>query len=72
MNDREVEEVAMLMSRTEIINIDGLEEDKRIWKLETSPQYTCKSYFEKLCNDDSTREFLPFKMIWKASIPLKF
>lgn len=35
MNDREVEEVAMLMSRTEIINIDGLEEDKRIWKLET-------------------------------------
>lgn len=57
------------MLSIEIINIDELEKDKRIRELEASGQHTCKSYFEKLCNDDSVGEFLPFKMIWKASIP---
>lgn len=34
-------------------------------------EYTCMSYFEMLCNDDSAAEFSPFKMIWKASITPK-
>ena len=59
------------MSSIENLNIDELEEDKRKWKSEASGQYTCNPYFEKLCNDDSAGEFLPFKMIWKASIPPK-
>ncbi|KAH9649476.1 DNA topoisomerase [Citrus sinensis] len=71
LNDREGKELATLMSSIENLNIDELEEDKRKWKSEASGQYTCNPYFEKLCNDDSAGEFLPFKMIWKASIPPK-
>ena len=72
LNDREGKELAMLMSSIENLNIDELEEDKRKWKSEASGQYTCNPHFEKLCNDDSAGEFLPLKMIWKASIPPKF
>lgn len=30
------------------------------------------SYFGELCNYDSVGGFSPFKIMWKASIPLKF
>ena len=55
----------------ENVSIHHLQEDRRIWGLDSSGAYTCKSYFKWLANDPSQSNFKCFNFNWKAIVPPK-
>ena len=71
LSDREIQDYASLLELLNNVDIDKMKEDRRLWSLEASEQYFCKSYLKWLTNDVSLADFLPSKMIWNASNPPK-
>ncbi|KAM2004953.1 hypothetical protein FF1_000090 [Malus domestica] len=71
LRDSEIEEVAGLLQKVEAVRLCLSRADRRRWILEGSGQFTCKSYFSFLRNNDSVHQFLPSPQIWKAKVPPK-
>ena len=53
LNDREIQNYASLLELFNDIDIDEMKQHKRLWSLETSGHYSCKSYLNWLINDVS-------------------
>ena len=41
-------------------------EDRRVWKLETSEMFSCRSLFKELTTVDGSLPFQHYSFVWKA------
>ena len=51
LNEREIQEASALLALLENILVNVMVEDKRIWKLNPSRIFSCKSFFDKLIDE---------------------
>lgn len=68
--DREVSELQFLLSVLDSTHLSS-EVDKRIWTLDPSGVFSCKSYFQFLTHSPNRVYFLLDKLIWKSKTPVK-
>ena len=71
VSEREVPEVAELLSTLERVKVLRVLEDKWEWELESSRLFTCKSLFKHLIDRPTYFPFNYQHFIWKISIPNK-
>ena len=69
--ERERQDYATLLTKPNSVSFNDTREDRTIWNLEPSGNFSSKSYFLWLSDDRSFNDFKPFAMIWKAKVPMK-
>ena len=69
--DREIDQLIQLLQILESIRVSSAIEDKRVWIVDSSSVFSCKSAFIWLIKDDSLPVNLQAKIIWKLTIPIK-
>ena len=70
MNDRETNELESLLPLLNPIHLSNAL-DIRIWTLDSTGFFTCKSYFHFLTSSANIERFLLDKFIWKSKSPSK-
>ena len=68
VSEREIVELADLLSTLERVMECGVLEDKWVWELESSGLFTCKSLFKYLIDKPAYTPFNFHHFIWKTAI----
>ncbi|KAH9776963.1 ATP-dependent clp protease proteolytic subunit-related protein 4 [Citrus sinensis] len=71
LNEGETQEASALLTLLENVSANVMIEYKRIRKLSPSRIFSCKSFLDKLIDDQVPLNFQPAHMIWKAKVPSK-
>ena len=71
VSEREMVELAELLSTFEMVRVCGVSEDKWVWEKEGSGLFTCKSLFKHLIGKPFYTPLKFHHFIWKISIPHK-
>lgn len=71
LNDRELEQVSSLINLLDSYCFHSFGLNKRIWHLDKSGSYSCKSMFKKLISNSLEHHFSSFSFIWKSCCPMK-
>jgi len=66
LNDREIKEFSSFISMLEGVSFNPSSDDCRTWRLSYNDIFSCKSFFEKLVQDDSIPRFEYDNFIWKS------
>ncbi|PON55595.1 hypothetical protein TorRG33x02_298880, partial [Trema orientale] len=70
LNERETKQVSGLITVLDLVRCRVEENDMRIWQLDRSGQFSCKSLFFKLRANDDDVPF-PYYFIWRSTCPMK-
>ena len=70
LNDRESSELMVLLGLLNFVHLSS-SPNKRLWSLDPSGLFTCKSFFQFLTHSSNTTSFHLDKPIWKSKAPSK-
>ncbi|WMV47891.1 hypothetical protein MTR67_041276 [Solanum verrucosum] len=71
LNDREVGRMIQFYNTLEQAKSLNFEEDKLLWSLDKDGKFRVKAAYKMLNISTETKEWWPWKMIWKGKIPHK-
>ena len=71
LNDIEVVQVSDLIAVLNAVNSHINEKDNRVWKLDDSGVFSCKSLFAHLSASMENCHFTFFSFIWNSKCPMK-
>ena len=71
LNDKEVEELLVLIKCLTSVRLCCSLEDKRVQLPDKNGGCSCKSCFNSLRESDDVPDFLPCQLVWKSSFPFK-